>query len=57
MFAGAIVTQVLVPDSRDANGHSMSLEDLAKGYQYTKELSPQWWNRWHTVCGEHDDDS
>lgn len=51
MFAGSIVTQVAVPDSRDAKGQSMSLEDLAKGVQYTKELSPQRWNRWHTRLG------
>ena len=51
MFAGSIVTQVAVPDSRDAKGQSMSLENLAKGVECTKELSPQRWNRWHTRFG------
>ncbi len=50
MFLGTIVTQIWVPDSRDADGVSMSLEDLAKGRAYMKTLRKpsQWWNRWHT---------
>ena len=55
MFTGAIVTQLAVPDSRSADGQSMSLEDLAKGHRLTRELSPQWWNQWHTVEQASDD--
>ena len=50
MFLGAIVTQICVPDSRDAENKSMSLEDLANGQRYMKGLRKnQWWNRWHTA--------
>ena len=56
MIAGSIVTQLAVPDSRDADGKSMSLEDLAKGIQFTDKLSPQRWNRWHTRLGRVEDD-
>ena len=50
MFLGAFVTQIMVPDSRDADGESMKLEDLAKGRQYMRGLRKgQWWNRWHTA--------
>ena len=55
MFVGAGVTQLAVPDSRSKDGQSMSLEELAKGYQLTKELSPQWWNQWHSADGDSDD--
>lgn len=57
MLLGAFFTQIWVPDSRDADGKSMSLEDLAKGRQYMEGLrkNGQWWNRWHTA--ENQDDS
>ena len=55
MIAGSIVTQLAVPDSRDADGKSMSLEDLAKGIRFTDTLSPQRWNRWHTRLGRVED--
>ena len=57
MLLGALVTQTWVPDSRDADGNSMSLEDLAKGRQYMKTLRKkgQWWNRWHTAEMESED--
>ena len=58
MLFGVVVTQLAVPDSRDAKGNSMSLEDLAKGVNHMRILrnrgsgtppAPQWWNRWHTL--------
>ena len=57
MFGGAVVTQLAVPDSRNKDGQSMSLENLAEGYRLTRELSPQWWNQWHTVDVVGSDDS
>lgn len=37
MLFGAIVTQLAVPDSRDANGESMSLEELALRQSYGRK--------------------
>ena len=51
------MTQLAVPDSRNKDGQSMSLENLAEGYRLTRELSPQWWNQWHTVDVVGSDDS
>ena len=49
MLAGALVTHLAVPDSRDANGEPMSLEDLGLGGERLKDLRSSRWNRWHTV--------
>lgn len=58
MLLGAIVTQLAVPDSRDATGESMSLEELAQGQRHMRTLrkrrsqkstEPQWWNCWHKL--------
>ena len=59
MLLGTFVTQIWVPDSRDAHGNSMSLEDLAKGRAYMKTLrkTGQWWNRWHTADVDHTADT
>lgn len=49
MLVGALITQLAVPDSRDASGTSMSLEELAVGEERMKNLRSSRWNRGHTV--------
>ena len=48
-LASALVTQLTFPDSRDANGEPMSLEDLGLGEERMKDLRSSRWNRRHTV--------
>ena len=49
MLAGAVVTQLAVPDSRDAKGESMSLEEFAVGEEHLRFLRSSGCNRRHTV--------
>jgi len=41
MLVGAALSRYLTPETSDANGRSLALEDLAKGKAHRKEMALQ----------------